>query len=87
MGQTPRAGSLLRGCGMEHTPRWVDKHPSGLHGTELQTLGVTLNLCTMIMRRYYLGVGELVSPQRGLHCSGQSGMVHLCTAVDSPAFS
>ena len=45
-------------CGVECTPRWVGT--SGLHGTESKTLGATLNLCTMIMRPYDLGEGDLV---------------------------
>ena len=37
MGRCPLAGSLLCGCGVEDTPRWVGA--SVLHGTEWQTLG------------------------------------------------
>ena len=48
-GADPRAGSLLYGCGVEDTPRWVSA--SGLNGTERGTL----SLCVIVTRRYYLG--------------------------------
>lgn len=54
----PRAGSLFCACGMEDTPRLGGT--SGLHQTECQTLGMTLNL--WITRRYNVGDGDLVSP-------------------------
>ena len=58
-GRTAEASSPLSGRGVGYTPRWADT--PGLHGTERQTLGVMLNLCVMIMRRYDLGEGGLVS--------------------------
>ena len=53
----PLAGSLLCGGGVEDTPWWVGV--SGIDGTDRGTSLVALNLC--IMRRYYLGEGDLVS--------------------------
>ena len=53
----PGKVSILCCCGVEYTTRWV--RTSGLHGTEWQTLGVTLNVG--IMRRYQLGEGDLIS--------------------------
>ena len=64
VGRTPRAGFLWYGCGVEYTLKCVCTSclvPRVLHGTERQTLGVMLNLCVMIMRRYDLGEGGLVS--------------------------
>ena len=57
VGRTPRAGSLWCPRGGEYTPSWVGT--LGLHGTEWQTLDVTLHLS--VMRRYYLREGDLVS--------------------------
>ena len=55
-GANEGAGSLLCGCGVENTPRWVGT--LGSTQNEVTRHWVTLNfLC--VMRRYYLGVGVL----------------------------
>ena len=53
----PLTRPLLCGYGVEDTPRWIGT--SGKQGMGSGGPLVTLNLC--VIRRYYLGEGDLVS--------------------------